>query len=264
MITKEQVLTQLNGLNVESGSPVIVHCSMRAVGDVEGGAQTLLDALIERFTKNNGLLIIPTHTWANFEDKKEIVLDYTQNSTCTGALSNVALNDKRGYRSANVTHSVKVFGKSAKEFSSLDDKQITPCSPNGIYGAIAKGKGYVLLIGVGQEKNTFLHCVEEYLNLPNRLSKTPVKMGVRLPDASVIYKDFHYLTEELGDTSLLFPKLEKPFRHYGCITDCIVGKASTQLCSADKMQKVFSMIYANSNGQELFLDDKPIAEKLYK
>ena len=72
MFTKEQILTQLNNLNVPNGKPVIVHTSLRAVGEIQGGAQTLLDALIERFTAYGGLLIIPTHTWANFEDKKRL------------------------------------------------------------------------------------------------------------------------------------------------------------------------------------------------
>ena len=160
MFTKEQILTQLNNLNVPNGKPVIVHASLRAVGEIHGGAQTLLDALIERFTACGGLLIIPTHTWANFEDKKEIVLDYTSGQTCTGVLSNVALSDKRGYRSYNPTHSVMVFGDKAKEFARLDDNVLTPCSPKGCHGKIINDGGYVLLIGIGQEKNTLLHCVE--------------------------------------------------------------------------------------------------------
>lgn len=38
-----------------------VHASMRAIGEIEGGADTLIDALKE--TVPEGLLVIPTHTW---------------------------------------------------------------------------------------------------------------------------------------------------------------------------------------------------------
>ena len=264
MFTKEQILTQLNNLNVPNGKPVIVHTSLRAVGEIQGGAQTLLDALIERFTAYGGLLIIPTHTWANFEDKKEIVLDYTSDQTCTGVLSNVALSDKRGYRSYNPTHSVMVFGDKAKEFARLDDNVLTPCSPKGCHGKIINDGGYVLLIGIGQEKNTLLHCVEEILDMPNRISNLPVKMMIKKSDGSLTSREFHYLTEKIGDTSLYFPKYESAFRYHNGITDGIIGNAKVQVCSALIMKKVASLIYERCEKAELFANDEPINPKFYK
>ena len=263
MYTKEQILTQLKSLVKPCGKPVIVHSSMRAVGKVEGGAQTLLDALIEYFTADGGLLIIPTHTWANFEDKKPVILDYTDNKTCTGILSDLALNDKRGYRSYNPTHSVVAFGDNAEQFVKADDLVLTPCSPNGCYAKIIEESGYVLLIGVGQEKNTLLHCVEELLSMPNRMSALPIKMGIKQIDGKVVYREFHYLTEEICDTSLYFPKYEKAFRHHGAIIDGVIGDAKAQFCCASKMKEVAFLIHERSAKKELFADDKPITPKYY-
>ena len=264
MFTKDEIRSQLNNIKSHRGKPVIVHASMRAIGQVEGGALTLLDALIERFTANDGLLIIPTHTWANFEDKKPIILDYMENKTCTGILCDIALNDKRGFRSYNPTHSVVAFGCGAEQFVKADDNVLTPCAPNGCYGQIIDQDGYVLLIGVGQEKNTLLHCVEEILRLPNRLSIKPIKMAIKSKESNIFYRNFHYLTEQIGDTSLYFPKYEKAFRHYGAITDAVIGDAPVQMCSAKVMKDVATLIYNRSNAQELFADDKPINENFYK
>ena len=263
MIVKEQLVKQLNELNIPNCNPVIVHCSMRAIGKVDGGAQTVLDVLIERFAKEKGLLIIPTHTWANFEDKKEIILDYTDNKTCTGALSNVALVDKRAIRSSNPTHSVAVFGKNAKEFASLDDKVITPCAPHGCYGEIIKRGGYVLLIGVGQEKNTLLHAVEEILSVPRRLSKTPVKMAIKKCDQTICYRDFHYMTEEVCDVSINFPKYEQAFRYHNAIRDAKLGNANVQVCDAKIMLDVMALVKNRSSGAELLEDSTPLSKFLY-
>lgn len=264
MFTKEQILSQLNSLQVSSGRPVIIHTSMRAVGEVEGGAKTLLDALIERFTCNDGLLIVPTHTWANFEDEKDIILDKTALTTCTGALSNVALNDKRSVRSLNPTHSVAVFGNKKEQFARLDDNVNTPCSPSGCYGKIIDSDGYVLLIGVGQEKNTLLHCVEEILDIPCRLSLSPVKMAIRELDGTITYRDFHFMTEEKGDVSLNFPKYERAFRYHGAITDGKIGNALVQVCSASKMASAMKLICLRSGKKELLSDSLPLDISLYE
>ena len=56
MFTKEDILKQLKSMNAPTDSIVLMHTSLRAVGQTEGGAQTLLDAMIEYFTKDGGLL----------------------------------------------------------------------------------------------------------------------------------------------------------------------------------------------------------------
>ena len=63
MITKNEILKQLECFSYVRGKVVTVHTSLKAVGTIEGGGDTLLDALIEYFTADGGLLCIPTHTW---------------------------------------------------------------------------------------------------------------------------------------------------------------------------------------------------------
>ena len=64
MFTKETLLSQLADLNIPRGSVVLVHSSLKAIGETENRGQGVLDALIEAFTADGGLLCIPTHTWA--------------------------------------------------------------------------------------------------------------------------------------------------------------------------------------------------------
>ena len=112
MATKEQIIKQLSNMGAPQDKIVIVHSSLKAVGEVEGNGEGLLDAFIEYFTKNGGVLCIPAHTWHN--TKKEITLDKTSCDTCVGTLSKLAILDKRGIRTSNPTHSLMLFGDKVK------------------------------------------------------------------------------------------------------------------------------------------------------
>lgn len=266
MFNKKQILSQLNSLGVPQDKPVIVHTSLKAIGEVEGGAQGFLDTLIEHVTAKGGLLIVPTHTWANFYEKRTPVLDMTSNYTCIGTFPCVAAADGRGERTLNPTHSLCAFGdkEKVKEFIDAELFADTPTSHHGSYGKIMD-EGFVLLVGVGQNKNTLLHCVEEFLSIKNRLSKTAVPMQIRKKDGELIEKDFYYMiSDEIEDVSVFFPKYEKAFRHFKCIKDGMIGNAKTQLCDARAMKDVMTLIHDRSGGVELLSDDVPLDEKLYK
>lgn len=265
MITKSQIRAQLEQLGVPCDKPLIVHVSLRAVGKIDGGGQTLLDCLIERVTKRGGVLVVPSHTWANLLNDRQIKLDMTDSKTCVGTFADIATADARGTRTVNPTHSVTVFGDKAVvgEFIKGERETLTPNAPQGCYGKIYDNDGSVLLIGVGHNKNTYMHCVEEMMGVEDRLTLEPVKMLVKLPDGSIFEKDFHYMTERLGDVSARFPKYEPAFRLYGVIKDGLIGNAKTQLCSARGIKNVMELVRERSAKRELLSDDTPLDENLY-
>lgn len=262
MFSKEYIINQLKELGVPNDGIIIIHTSLRAIGEVEGRAQGLLDLLKEYFTVGGGVLVVPAHTWSNFYGKKEYALNLLDNKTCLGAFSDVAAIDEGGVRTLNPTHSVVAFGnrERVKELVDSENLSITPTSPNGCYGKLTG----VLLVGVGQNKNTYLHCVEESLGVKNRLSKTTAKMPIKLQSGKVIYKDFYYMISDgIEDPSAFFDKYEPAFRKYGAIKDGFIGNAKVQLCDTQKMKAVMEIINQNSKGIELLSDDKPLKESWY-
>jgi aminoglycoside 3-N-acetyltransferase len=264
MYTKEDILTQLKKLGVPKDKPVIVHVSLKKVGATEGRAQGLLDALIEHVTEKGGTLAVPTHTWSNFYEGKTPVLDMTSNFSCIATFPKIALADGRGQRTLNPTHSLCLFGDRAKEFCQKEEEVDTPTSPLGAYGEIMKD-GYVLLLGVGQEKNTLLHCVEEFLGIRKRLSKERASMPIKTKDGKQSVKDFYYMvSDEIEDVSVFFPKYEVAFRKYGGIKDGYIGNAKAQLCDAKIMKEVMSLVYSRSGGIEILSDDKTLNTEWYE
>ena len=268
MFTKIDLIRHLEEIGVPQNKPVIVHTSLKAVGEIEGGGQTLLDALIEHVTLNDGLVVVPTHTFDNYyTDHKFISLDFNNFRPCVGTFPIIAAADARGKTALNPTHSVTVFGDEDKvnEFIECEKSVDTPTSPKGSYGKLFDLKGSVLLIGVGQEKNTYLHCVEEMLNVPNRLSNDKVTLGVRFRDGTIFEKETYYMySKGIYDPSEYFGKYEPAFRHHGAIVDGYIGNAKVQLCSVVKMTDVFKTVRERSGGVELLADHQPLNEEWYK
>jgi aminoglycoside 3-N-acetyltransferase len=159
-----------------------------------------------------------------------------------------------------------VFGAPERvaAFVAYDAVATAPVPPEGCYGKLYDEDGYVLLVGVGHNRDTFLHCVEEMMDVPNRLSCEPVEKTVIRRDGTTVIRRVHtHVAEGIGDVSARYPKLEPAFRAHGCIVDLPLGNANVQVCSARKMKEVFESIYKKANRQELFLDDAPLDTNLY-
>lgn len=264
MYTKKDILSQLQAMAAPKDRVVLVHTSLRSIGPVEGGAQGLLDALIEYFTAEGGLLCIPAHTWHNLG--KDITLDLGSTDTCLGAFSSIALQDPRGIRSRHPSHGMVVFGDRAKAEAFVADEPHldSVTAPNSCYGKLCTMGGFVLLAGVGQTKNTYLHAVGEILQLPNRIADTPMDVAVRDPDGTVKRKKLRlFYTDYTSDISRRFWKYETPFRYHRCITDGFLGSAPAQLCDAEKMKDTVALIWKNSGGHDPLRKELDIPPQWY-
>jgi len=265
MLTKEKLFSQLEEMGAPKDRPVIVHTALRKVGEIDGGGEALLSWLMEYFTEKGGLLCVPTHTWAYQDGKSVPTLDLMYPRTCLGMLPTLALKRPDGVRSLHPTHSMVVFGAGKEAFVAGEEQVQTTTAPQGCYGKLHRMGGKVLLVGVGQEKNTFLHCVEEMLHIPNRIGSIPMELTVRLPDGKILPRKLYPLEAEgIYDVSQQFPNYEPAFRHHGCITDGFVGRAAAQLCDTEKMCRVMERIFLSSGGKEMLFDDTPIDPRYYK
>ena len=261
--TKDDIISQLSQMRAPRDSVVLMHSSLRLIGKIEGGAEALLDALIGYFTAEGGLFCVPTHTWSNLN--KAITLDLSDPITCLGALSNIAAADKRGIRSENPTHSMVVFGdrERALDFISNEAQICSGTDPRSCYGKLYQEGGYVLLVGVSHNKNTYLHCVEEMLQTPNRLSPKLRDVTVKLSDGELRAMRIRtHKTDFTNDVSNRFPKYETAFRYHKAITDGFVGDAPAELCDARGLYETVKLIWERG-GKDPLIDEESIPPSLY-
>src|SRR5690554_8160890 len=103
MFTKEELKEQIAALGIQPTDTLLIHSSMKAVGEVEGGADTVLDAFSEYLKE--GLLILPTHTWAQMNSEYN-VFDVVNEPSCVGILTELFRKRPGVVRSWHPTHSV--------------------------------------------------------------------------------------------------------------------------------------------------------------
>ena len=266
MYSKQDILKQLRAIKAPQDSVVMMHSAFRTIGGFEGGAEAFLDTMIEYFTEKGGLFCVPAHTAGNWFLGKEITLDMLSSENDLGILSKIAIERADGVRSENPILSTVVFGERARTEAFVRDDEFikTPTAPESCFGKLYQQNGYVLLLGVGHEKNTFLHSVGEILELDDRMSNEEVTATVRRKSGETAIRKLRlYHCEKTIDVSLRFPKYEVAFRYHGGITDGFIGDAPIQLCSAVKMTDTVKLIFENSGGEDPLGSEFPIPPKWF-
>ena len=263
LFTKEDIKKQLAEMGAPKNTAVLMHTSLKAIGETEGRAEGLLEALIEYITEDDGLFLVPTHTWANLKYPDEITMDMNSSETCIGVFPSVALRHPSGVRSLHPTHSMVAFGNKAEEYVAGEENIDTSTSAKGCYGKLFDYDGYVLLVGVGQERNTYIHAVEEMLDVPFRLSENAVRTTIKLKNGEISERYIHHHAG-IPHISERYVKYEPAFRHFGIVKDGKIGNADAMLISARKIKEVVELIRERSKGAELMADFEPLDERLYK
>ncbi|HCH83089.1 MAG TPA: AAC(3) family N-acetyltransferase [Eubacterium sp.] len=262
---KQQLKDQLESMGLKGDETILIHSSMKAIGAVDGGADTVLDAWMEYF--KDGLLLLPTHTWKTVNADNPVYNPQTTPS-CVGLLTNMFMKREGVIRSLHPTHSMAGYGKNAAEYLAGEEYNNTPCTPGGCYDRLKDAGGKVLLVGVGHERNTYIHSVEEVLNVPNRLSDMPMELVIELQEESnnsgklppynrdngwkkhtdnrlyrKVYVRKHYNAQQ-PHISEDFVKLNQIFLDSGVVKKVKFGDADSLLCDAKGMFNVVRHVIA--------------------
>ncbi|NLU41337.1 MAG: AAC(3) family N-acetyltransferase [Firmicutes bacterium] len=258
MYTKEDIKKQLSDIGLRSDDTVFVHSSMKAIGEVDGRADTVLDAFIEYLS--DGLLIFPTHTWRQINEQNN-VFDPGTEPACVGILPNLFMRRPGVVRSLHPTHSVAALGRGAQEYVQGEEGWDTPCSRHGCYGKLYDMSAKVLFVGCSLKTNTILHGVEEWNGIPNRLTDTHQLLKIRTPDGRFIDRPLRRHYHPSGDVSHNYDKIEDALLETGIARLGRIGDAKTYVCDARRMVDLVSSFLKRN--PDLFLDQAPIPKHWY-
>ena len=156
MVTKSDIASALRELGLQEDSKVVVHSSLKSFGYVDGGAKTVVDALME--TVKDGTLVLPSFNHGAPYDEGG-VFDIRTTPTTNGAIPEEFRKREGVFRSMNPTHAFALWGKDAEETARAHE--MAPAMGEGSpMDYLYRHGGYVLLLGVGYTRNTFHHYVE--------------------------------------------------------------------------------------------------------
>jgi len=171
MVTYRELVNGFRSLGMDSSRPVIVHTSLSAFGEVHGGVDTLLGALLYVFPK----LMAPTHTYKtmlipgdgpshngmvyggghSLNAMAEMYYPDMPADSLMGVLPEALRKHPQARRSKHPILSFAGVG--------VDDLLAaqTLAAPLAPLGELYEADGYVLLLGVGHTVNTSLHYAEK-------------------------------------------------------------------------------------------------------
>ena len=261
MLTKEIIKEELHQMGIRPNDTVLVHTSLRAIGAVEGGADGLIDAFCEYLSE--GLFLVPTHTWATVNQPPH-VYDVKSEVPCIGTLPKVAAARKDGFRSLHPTHSLWGCGKDAEDFLKGEENIQTPATPGGAWDRLADAGAKILLIGVGLDKNTFIHSVEEVAGIPDRLKAETYDVTVIDQAGNVLVHPYHrHFCSRSRDVSVQYTNFEKPLLYHGAMKFGVLGNAQVRIVDAAKCKQVLLDLFSKAD-RDLCIEKMEIPEDFYK
>jgi aminoglycoside 3-N-acetyltransferase len=155
----------LKTLGVKEGDDVLVHSSLSRLGYVQGGAETVVSALL-RSVGTNGTLGAPTF-WGNTVQylKGARTFDVRNSPSILGIISETIRKYPGAKRSLHPTHSAAFIGTNADYLVKDHHLDNTPVGPNSPYMKLVNLEGKILMLGVSLEHLTNFNTIEE--TIPN-------------------------------------------------------------------------------------------------
>ena len=170
-LTRKDIAEGFRALGVPCGGALLIHTALSSFGSVEGGADTLIDGLLDALGPE-GTLIVPTLTGhENLFPESPPHIDLRTAPAWIGKVPNVFLRRPEARRSIHPTHSCAAIGPRAQELTRGHQHSLTPCGITSPFFRNAAAGGQIALIGCGLDVCTTLHTVEELANVDWHLQK---------------------------------------------------------------------------------------------
>lgn len=228
---ENKLFKQLKDMNLKSDDVVLIHSSLKKINM---DADLVINTLKKYF--HNGLILIPTHTWAQM-DAENNKFDKDKEPSCVGLLTNKFLKHEDVYRSNHPTHSMAGYGKKAKEYLENAENDLTPCNPKGAWGRLSEVGAKILLVGVDFARNTFIHSVEEKMDVPNRFTLEPINFKLKKDGKWIEKKFYKHWHPEITGLSEYYVKVQPEMIEKNIVKEGMFGDAKTLYFDALELEK---------------------------
>jgi aminoglycoside 3-N-acetyltransferase len=155
-VSFDELVLNFQKLGLTSGDMLLVHSSYKSFGGVEGGPQTVIDALRSILTEE-GTLIVPTFNY-DFCDGKPF--DIKKTPSKMGIISELVRIDLNSKRTLDPVFSFAIIGKHRDYLANLRSDH--SFGPNSIFAKLRELDAKIMIIGLAyNESMTFFHHIEE-------------------------------------------------------------------------------------------------------
>lgn len=217
MVTQKDIVTGLRNLGLTSGDTVVVHSSLSSFGEVEGGADSVVNAVLE-VLGSAGTLVVPVFTYG------QGIFDPEESPSLTGAVTEAARKRPDALRSLHPTHSVAAIGPLAQAITEGHEKA-HPFGRGSALFKVLQVNGKILQLGTTHTSNSMIHVAEEIANA-SYLDRSRL-VECRTPGGKSVRKWVRRPGCSRG-----FDVLEEPLQEHGAIRETTIGNCCARLMSA--------------------------------
>ena len=261
IITKEILVRDLERAGIKKGDSVIVHSSLRRIGYVENGAQTVIDALLNAIGSEGTLLFptspVETHGKAYLESNP--VFDVRSTPSKMGAISEQFRKMKGVKRSLHPLESVAAIGPLAEYYTKDHFAQPTPYNENSPFARLAEKHGKILSLGVINMEHT---CINMHASEDAVPDFKPEIYDRKIYEAQML--------DEYGNACTMKTKVHNPewslrrypnglvslFEKEGAMRRIRIGEAESLLFDAHRLQEVMVKAYMEKGISMYFPEGK--------
>jgi len=235
-VTKQYLVEKLRELGLKRGAVVAVHSSLSRLGFVEGGAKTVVDALIEAVGER-GTILMPTFTGFS-ETAKSNAFDVRKTRSRVGAVTEAFRKMPGVKRSVHPTHSCAALGPKADFLLEGQEEAPTLFGEGTPFHKLMEVNGFVLCLGIGIGMMSMYHVAEDItLNFPLKVYR-PGKEKLPVVDWSGNKRNIETAVHdvELHDKfSVDEPLFERELAKRGALKSLRIGESSSSLMPAKKV-----------------------------
>ena len=199
----KQITDDLYKIGVNPDDTLMVHSSLKSLGWVEGGADTVIKAFMSYLKE--GTLLMPALSY-NLKKTANSRFSVLHTPGCVGTIPEAFRNYPDVIRSVHPTHSVCAYGKHAAEITARHYLDRTPVGENSPFRQLIKYNGKILMLGCGLEPNTFMHGVEEAVGTPYVLSSEPTVFLIEYADGNT--EEASHITHNFKDVLQRYDRVE--------------------------------------------------------
>jgi len=210
---------------------MLAHSSLSAFGYVEGGADAVIDALLDALGPS-GTLVMPTFTWRDFHAQDRVVFDALRTPCETGRIPETFRKRPGVIRSVHVCHSVAAIGPGAADAMG---EGVSSFGPGSTFDALLRLDAWIVFLGVSFQSCTALHAVEEFVGVPYRAHRDFNGSTVILPDGTrKPSRSIEYLRQDRCGND--FAKMAERFEAAGVLRRTRIGAAE---CMGIRIRDLF-------------------------
>ncbi len=233
MLTKNDLVVGFKKTGLTAGDVVLVHSSYKSLGAVDGGPQTVVDALLEVITPT-GTLIIPTF---NFNFNKGESWDVRTTPSHMGVLTEIIRLNPNSRRVFHPFYSFAILGKLKDKLTKVRYKD--SYGPDSIFMQLRKLDAKIMVIGLSYTHSmTFFHHIEQMEGVDYRFIKAFT--GLVTDENGKTYEDtFTMLVRDVdkGVQTEVDP-MGEVLEKRGVVTTHKIGEADVKIMKANDVYRV--------------------------